>query len=150
MLTKEFLELLEKNGKESLVFEFSKGHFIPMAYHITEVKNVKYESVDCGGFIHEDAYTLVQLWISQKEQSADYMKAEKALKIMNLVHQKKPLSPEVAILFEYGDESMPTAHFAPRNVKIEDGKLVLQLFAPAASCKPRELAVAQGKKASCC
>ena len=87
MLTKEFLDLLNSNHGKELIFEYAENQFIPKAYHITEVKNVHFESVDCGGFAHEEYQTIVQLWVSEKEKKDKNMETHKAFKIMNIVEE---------------------------------------------------------------
>ncbi len=102
MLTKEFLDLLNSNNGKELIFEYEEGHSVPASYHITEVKNVHFQSVDCGGYAHEEYQTIVQLWVSDKEKKERSMEAQKALKIMNLVDGVKPLRQDTEIFFEYG------------------------------------------------
>ena len=49
MKTSEFLKILEKNPNKPLQFEYLNNQIVGEAYHITEVKNVHIDSVDCGG-----------------------------------------------------------------------------------------------------
>ena len=100
MLTKEFLELLNSNPGKELIFEYEKEHFVPSSYHITEVKNMHYESVDCGGFAHEEFQTIVQLWVNENEKNGRHMETQKAHKIMKLVDGVRPLRLDTKIFFE--------------------------------------------------
>jgi len=68
MKTNEFLELLKKNPDVELTFEYDKDRFIPDTYHITEVKNVTIDSVDCGGNSDSYTQTIVQLWVPKGEK----------------------------------------------------------------------------------
>lgn len=144
MLTKEFLDLLKSNEGKELVFEYAQSQFVPKAYHITEVKNVHFESVDCGGFAHEVFQTVVQLWVSDKEKKDKNMATEKALKIMNLVDSVKPLRQDTELLFEYGKGKLRTSNYSVENVEVENDKVILKMYVEPTACKPRTLANTEG------
>ena len=144
MLTKEFIELLNSNNGKELVFEYEKGQNIPAAYHITEVKNVHFESVDCGGFAHEEYQTIVQLWVSEKEKQERSMEAQKALKIMNLVDGVKPLRQETKIYFEYGRGDLRTSNYSVEKADIFGDKVILKMYVEPTACKPRNIENVKG------
>ena len=48
MKTQEFLELLKENQNKSLLFDYKNGALVGANYHITEVKNISIDAVDCG------------------------------------------------------------------------------------------------------
>ena len=153
MLTKEFMELLNSNQGKELIFEYEKGKVIPTAYHITEVKNVHYESVDCGGFAHEEHQTVVQLWVSDKEKKERHMETQKALKIMNLVDGVKPLAQDTEIYFEYGRGDLRTSNYSVENAVIEEDKVTLKMYVEPTACKPRNIENGEGLKQvvqTCC
>ena len=139
MTTKAFLELLGNNPQKELVFEYEANQFIPV-YHITEVKNIYFESIDCGGNAHEEFQTITQLWISPKDfLEKKCMTAEKALKIFNIVDKKKPLLQDTPIFFEYGDDTTATSVYQVDSVKNEINRILVKMSVPATVCKPREL-----------
>jgi len=139
MLTKEFLNLLNLNHGKELIFEYEKGQVIPKAYHITEVKNVHFESVDCGGFAHDEYQTVVQLWVSEVEKKEKHMETHKALKIMNLVDGVKPLRQDTEIFFEYGRGDLRTSNYSVEKAEVQDDKIVLKMYVEPTACKPRKL-----------
>ncbi len=47
MKTQELFEVLKANQDKSLLFEYSEGQLVGANYHITEVKHVQIDSVDC-------------------------------------------------------------------------------------------------------
>ena len=51
MKTKAFLELLTTNPDKSLLFEYQTNKAVPEGYHITEIKNISIDSVDCGHYL---------------------------------------------------------------------------------------------------
>ena len=144
MLTKEFLELLNSNHGKELIFEYEPSRTVPAAYHITEVKNVHFESVDCGGFAHDEYQTIVQLWVNEKEVKEKHMETHKALKIMNLVDGVKPLRKDTEIFFEYGRGSLRTSNYSVENVVVEDEKIVLKMYVQPTACKPRNIENVKG------
>lgn len=147
MNTQEFLELLEAHPSKELVFEYDTDTYVPKAYHITEVKNVSIESVDCGGRPDSYKQTVVQLWINDGEVKEKNMSAKKALSIFKIVDKITPMDRSTEIFFEWGHGDLRTSNYAVENVLDKDGKLVLQLFAPPTVCKPKvelELALVGG------
>ena len=150
MKTNKFLELLEENPNKAVIFEYALGQFVPEAYHITEIKNVSIESVDCGGRPHSEKRTVVQLWHNGKEKG-NYMTADKANKIFEIVDKVKPMTREANIYFEYGNENMNTSHFEVQAIEENDDKMVMKLFVQQPVCKPAfELEIACGVGSGCC
>ncbi len=94
MKTQEFLSLLENHKEKGLLFEYQPSNFVKASYHITEVKNIHIEAVDCGA--RSDAWeeTLIQLWESPSEKhKKTFMMASKALSILKRVDKMRPLTP---------------------------------------------------------
>ncbi|NUO01780.1 MAG: hypothetical protein HUU01_14335 [Saprospiraceae bacterium] len=149
MLTKDFLELLQQHPEMELVFEYRPQQFVPASYHITEVKNVLIESVDCGGRPDNYAQTVVQLWVNKNEPIGRNMLTQKALKIFDIVNSKTPLRPATEIFFEWGDSTLPTSNYVVDQVSVQSNRLVLQLTVPPTACKP-SLEIANLAGAACC
>jgi Family of unknown function (DUF6428) len=139
MLTKDFLNLLGSNQGKELIFEYAENQFVPAAYHITEVKNVHFESVDCGGFAHEEFQTIVQLWVSEREKKDKGMETQKAFKIMNLVDNVKPLRKDTEIFFEYGRGDLRTSNYSVEKVEVQEDKVILKMYVQPTACKPRNI-----------
>jgi hypothetical protein len=137
MKTKQFLELLTQNEGSELIFEFQEGQFIPKAYHITEIKNIHIESVDCGGRPDEYFQTVVQLWHDGKETAESFMTAKIANKIFEKVNSIKPLREDTPIFFEWGDAEMRTSVYEVNSVNLIGNKMVVKTFVPPTVCKPK-------------
>ncbi len=154
MNTQEFLVLLQEQPERALYFEYRPKQFIPTAYHITEIKKVRTESVDCGGRPHQYDETVVQLWWDGKEQSDQPMSAAKAHKIFSIVDATNSLLPETEIFFEYGFEDLPTSIYRVKAINKSKAKLVLQLEVPAPQCKPKQdwenASQCCGENTACC
>lgn len=151
MTTQTFLELLANNPQKELVFEYEANTFIPV-YHITEIKNVHFESVDCGGNAHEEFQTITQLWISPKDfLLKECMTAEKALKIYNIVDGVKPMKRATTMFFEYGYKDLRTSVYSVEAIEEINNQLIIKMFVPKTACKPAQQVIEKGKAAlNCC
>lgn len=131
-----FLEQLKAAPGNELRFEYANGQFVPKAYHITEVKNVHIDSVDCGG--RPDSYdqTIVQLWTREGEVANRHISTEKALKIFDIVDNMTPIKKDSPIFFEWGTPALRTSVYAVEAIQKADGLITFQLAAPAPVCKP--------------
>ena len=151
MQTHEFLSLLERHPNKEIIFEYAEGQFVPNAYHITEVKNVHIESVDCGGRPDEYFQTVVQLWIGETVEQERAMTAEKAMKIFNIVDKMKPMRRDTELFFEYGYGDLRTSNYQVQNVVNLADKIVLQMYVAPTVCKPRfELEMAAAASGEAC
>ena len=115
MKTSEFLSLLKQHQDKSLLFEYAPEQFVGANYHITEVKNITIDTVDCGANTDFWKETIVQLWESPKEKDkTEFMSAYKALGILNKVDRIKPMVQDAEIKFvlerTFIHESHDTSH----------------------------------------
>ena len=139
MKTREFIELLEQHPGKSLLFEYRHGETVAPDYHITEIKNVTVDAVDCGRGTDFWKETVVQLWESPKEkESRSYMNALKALSIINTVHKIKPLDQDAVIKFEYGNANFHTAQLPVQSVEISQQQLKVKLIPDITDCKAKD------------
>ena len=139
MKTKEFLSLLQEHSNKDLVFEYAANKFVAPNYHITEVKNVTVDSVDCGAGVDFWKETVIQLWESPKEkEKREYMAANKALEILNRVDKIKPMEKEVEVKFEYSNDTFNTAQLFVNGFTVSEDKLVLNLGVEQTDCKAKE------------
>lgn len=131
-----FLDQLKATPGNELRFEYATAQFVPKAYHITEVKNVHIDSVDCGG--RPDSYdqTIVQLWIKEGEDADRHMSTDKALKIFDIVDRMKPMKRDSPIFFEWGTPELRTSVYAVEAIQEDGNLLTFQLKAPSPVCKP--------------
>jgi hypothetical protein len=139
MKTQEFLDLLKTNSDKSLLFEFSPGKLVGANYHITEVKHIHIDAVDCGA--NTDAWneTVVQLWESPSELGkTDFMSAYKALGILNKVGRMKPYDLDSELKIEYGNSLFHTAQLFVDDFEITGSNLLLKLAITKTDCKAKE------------
>ncbi|WP_420603121.1 DUF6428 family protein [Flagellimonas sp.] len=139
MNTSEFLSLLKQHQDKSLLFEYTKGKLVGANYHITEVKNITIESVDCGAGTDFWKETIVQLWESPKEiGKTEYMSAYKALAILNKVDRMKSMTKEAEVKFEYSNAEFHTAQLFVDDYALDSNTLTFKLSVQKTDCKAKE------------
>ena len=80
MKTADFLSLLQDHQGKSLLFEYAPNLLVGANYHITEVKHLSIDSVDCGAGVDAWKETIVQLWESPADLGkTEFMSAYKAM-----------------------------------------------------------------------
>lgn len=139
MKTNEFLSLLEQNPNKELLFEYAPGKLVKANYHITEIKNITVDSVDCGAGTDFWKETVIQLWESPEELGKmDFMHTNKALEILSRVDRIKPMEKEVEVKFEFSNDTFHTAQLFVNSYAIKDEQLLLHLGINQTDCKAKE------------
>ena len=138
MKTSELFELLEKNSAKTLQFEYSPGRRVRPNFHITEVKHVSIDSVDCGSGTDQWNETVIQLWENPLDLDKDgTMSAYKALGILKKVGSMKSYDQNALLKFEYGNSSFHTAQLVVHAADIIDDELIIRLHSDATDCKAK-------------
>lgn len=154
LTTSRFLKVLEEKKDLPLVFHLGDGKVIPVGYHVTEIKAVTFETVDCGGKVNQWKDTIVQLWRSSREKDDQYMTAGKFLKIYTQVASRVNVQGDAEIKFEYGDDGAPAVHFEVSDLRLADGQLQVHLDWVGVRCKAadraREAAALSGQSEGAC
>lgn len=152
MTTNEFLTLLKEHPNKSLLFEYRNGHFVGANYHITEIKNITIDAVDCGAKTDFWKETIIQLWESPKEKDKrEYMSSYKALGILNKVDAIKPMEKNVEVKFEYSNPNFHTAQLSVHGFDISADQIIMKLTVEHTDCKAKDecgVPVAVGAEAS--
>lgn len=138
MKTHEFFTLLEQHKNKTLHFEYAPNAFVGNNYHITEVKHVHIDSVDCGAQSDQWNETIIQLWESPQEiGKRDAMSVLKALGILNKVARIKSFDLEAELKFEYSNERFHTAQLFVNDFELENTQLVIKLDVQKTDCKAK-------------
>ncbi len=119
--TQDFLSALEAHSTLPLIFDLGAGNTVPAGYHVTEIKVVDHQTVDCGGVVNAWKETVIQLWRSNAETDDQYMTVGKFLKIYHLVAGKVPIDSQAEIKFEYGDDGAPAVNYQVAEISLESG-----------------------------
>lgn len=136
MKTQELFDLLKDHQEKSLLFEYAPNTLVGANYHITEVKHIQIDAIDCGA--NADAWneTIIQLWESPKEiGKRDYMSTYKALSILNKVGRMKAYDLEAEVKFEYSNATFHTAQLFVNDFEIKDKDLIVKLGVEKTKCK---------------
>lgn len=139
MKTSEFFNLLETHKDKALLFSYTPGKWVGANYHITEVKHLKIDSVDCG--IGTDAWneTIIQVWESPSEiDKKEFMSVYKALGILKKVGKMKAYDLDAEVKIEYGNDRFHTAQLFISDYGIVQGQLQLHLAVEKTDCKAKD------------
>lgn len=140
MKTQEFFNVLEQNKDKSLLFEYAPNVLVGANYHITEVKHIVIDSVDCGSQTDSWNETIIQLWESPLEKGkTEYMSAYKASAILKKVGEMKPYDLESEVKFEYSNARFHKAQLFVNDFEIQGKNLIFKLAIEKTDCKAKEL-----------
>jgi len=139
MKTQELLNVLKENNQKALLFEYQKNKFAGTNYHLTEVKNVTFDTVDCGGKVNDWKETHIQLWESPSEVGKEYyITTDKAVAILERVNNISPLWLETEVKVEFGNDAFHTSVLSIDGIVSDDNQLIIKLFANETRCKAQE------------
>ena len=140
MKTHAFLNLLSEHKDKALLFEYIPGQYVDTNYHITEVKHISIDSVDCGSGTDHWNETHIQLWESPLEKGkSEYMSVLKALGILNKVGRMRSYDPNAEIKIEYSNSSFNTAQLFVNDYEIQQDNLILKLAIRKTDCKAKSV-----------
>ena len=140
MKTQDFLILLEQHEDKALVFEYATNQFVGANYHITEVKHLTIDSVDCGSKTDYWKETIVQLWESPNEiGKKEYMSVFKALAILKKVGKMKPYNLDAELKVEYSNDTFHTAQLFINDYDINGRNLAFKLGVKKTDCKAKDV-----------
>lgn len=140
MKVNEFIKVLEENKNKELLFAYEQDQLVGANYHLTEVKNVQFDTTDCGGKTNFWEETHFQLWESPSELGKlDYMTTDKILSILMRVNGIKALKTNTEVKFEYGNERFSTSVMPVNNIEFNDSRLIVSLYAEKTRCKANDV-----------
>jgi len=143
MTTQELFKLLELHQDKALLFEYAPNQFVGANYHITEVKHITVDSVDCGSKTDFWKETIVQLWESPNEiGKTEYMSVYKALAILKKVGKMKPYELNAEVKFEYSNATFNTAQLYVDDYEMNRQNLIVKLAIEKTNCKAKEVCCA--------
>ena len=151
--TRTFLDIL-RAGKpdQQLVFQLDEATLVAPGYHVTELKALTYNTMDCGGVADKWEETVIQLWNSGDEPEREYMTVRKFLAIYERVAKHISVSYDAELRFEYGDTRRPAASYHVERLESRGALVLVHLRAPVVTCKERDRKKASitAAKSSCC
>jgi hypothetical protein len=140
MKTQDLFNLLEQNQDKALLFEYAPNLLVGANYHITEVKHLTIDAVDCGAQTDAWKETIIQLWESPNEiDKTEYMSIYKALAILKKVGKMRAYVLDAEVKFEYSNETFHTAQLFVNDYEISGTNLIIKLAIEKTDCKAKEL-----------
>lgn len=134
--TEAVISALRTLPQRPLQFHLHGTVLVPAGYHVTEVKAVTIEAMDCGGKANTWRETVVQLMDgSAEEAKAGFMTNRKFLAIYDRVVKHIPVRPDAEIRFEYGSAAQPAMQYHVTHVEIASEQIVVHLSTPGVQCK---------------
>ena len=141
MNTQSFLETVKPYSERPLVFDLGDA-LIPGGYHVTEVKAVSTQAMDCGGRADAWRETVVQLWAPERLEKS--MNVGKFLAIYSRVSAQIPIEAEAELRIEYGALGAPAVSYLVGGIEV--GKeVVVRLEPPAVTCKAAERSLSDSR-----
>lgn len=133
----ELTSRLAPHAGKRLVFAYD-GRETQTGYHVTEVKDARFSSIDCGAVPETWRETIVQLWDIALEPGYQPMSVGKFLAIMRKVAEHVDFADDARLTFEVSDGSRPMQIFAPAEMTLDGDTVRIALRPRPASCKPRD------------
>lgn len=133
-----FLQELRANLSTPLVFTLPNGQTVPEGYHLTELKSVNVQAMDCGGQADAWFETIIQLWSAPEGEPGRQMTGQKFLEITDQVLKVVPVNLDANLKIEYGLGGEPAAHYRVGSLRLEAGILNAHLEPLPVTCKARD------------
>ena len=138
-----FIDALRVPAQRPLEFHLDGQLLVGAGYHVTEVKAVSIEAMDCGGKAAAWRETVIQLMDGTAEEArAGFLTNRKFLAIYDRVTRHIPMRPEAEVRFEYGNAAAAALQYHVSHLEVQSQRLVVHLRRPGVQCKAG--AVAQG------
>lgn len=120
-----------------LRFTVGGQKLVPNDFHVTEIKKVSIESLDCGGGASAWEELVIQLWSPRGDDTPQPMTVEKFSKILAKA-EALPLLNGKHVRFEYAPLGQPAVQYALSGLSTTGDALEVELTPPHVACKPIE------------
>lgn len=146
--TASFLAALRAVLALPLEFRLDGQPLVPAGYHVTEVKAVSIESMDCGGQANAWRETVIQVMDgTPAEAQRGFMTTAKFLGIYDRVAARVPVHAGAEVRVEYGNVNRPALQFHVNTVDIQAERVIVDLRLPGVMCKASGASSSAGE---CC
>lgn len=132
---KELLTVIKNHPGHTLAFQWVEDYVIRNGYHLTEIKMLTINSVDCGGKMNVWREIVLQLWMPDDMQAQGVMTAKKFLQITSTVEALIPLDGHLPVKIEFGNTEHITRHAAITAIKISERELLFTTVPELPQCK---------------
>ncbi|GGM19353.1 DUF6428 family protein [Deinococcus aerophilus] len=130
------IDALRAPAQRPLEFHLNGQQLVGAGYHVTEVKAVSIEAMDCGGKAAAWRETVIQLMDGTAEEAqAGFMTNRKFLAIYDRVTRHIPVRPEAEVRFEYGNAEAAALQYHVSHLEVQPQRLIVHLRLPGVQCK---------------
>ena len=126
---------LEAASAKPLRFTVNGQQLVPNDFHVTEIKKVSIESLDCGGGASAWEELVIQLWSPRGDDTPASMTVEKFSGILSKAGAL-PLLDGEHVRFEYAPVGQPAIQYALSGLNASADALEVELTLPYVACKP--------------
>ena len=127
---------LSGQAQRPLEFWLNGELLVSPGYHVTEVKAITIEAMDCGGKAASWRETVIQLMDGNAEEAqAGFMTNRKFLAIYDRVTKKIPVRDEAEVRFEYGNARSPALQYHVHQIEARPERVIVHLQTPGVQCK---------------
>ena len=134
--TQTLIESLRTQRQLPLEFWLNGQALVGPGYHVTEVKAVSIEAMDCVGKAATWRETVIQLMDGSADDAAGgFMSNRKFLAIYDRVTSKIPVRGEAEVRFEYGSAARPAMQYHVTGMESRLERIVVHLRTPSVQCK---------------
>lgn len=139
MTIETFIDILAQRPNHALRFQYQPGRWVGANYHLTEVKHLQIDSVDCGAGTDSWNETLLQLWESPSEaEKTEFMTASKILSILQRVNEMRAFDLASEVKIEYGNDTFHTAQLFIHSIETGNQQIDVLLGVQPVACKAEE------------
>ncbi len=135
MQLSKFISILETHPNKALSYDYDNEFKVLPFSHMTEIKNVSIESIDCGGSKNNWHETVVQLWSGVANDDGHRVDSTKLLSIIEKVMTLMPLELDSELLIEYGDVEHVVAQYNVTLKQVTDSTILFNLNGVLSQCK---------------
>ncbi|MEF2279401.1 arsenic resistance N-acetyltransferase ArsN2 [Deinococcus sp. YIM 134068] len=134
--TLALLDTLRAQPQLPLEFHLHGELLVGPGYHVTEVKAVTIEAMDCGGRADAWRETVIQLKDGNAREAGEgFMMTRKFLGIYDQVAKSVPVRGEAEVRFEYGNSVTPAMQYHVTHVEPQAERVIVYLRTPGVQCK---------------
>jgi len=144
MNVKTFINTLKNNPNKAIQYELKDKFIIEPYIHMTEIKNLDIESIDCGGNKNEWHETIMQLWTGVSSDDGHRLDSSKLDKIIEMIEAKSKLDIESDLIIEYGNSEFPVSQYSIDLKSISSDTVYFSLENVFSQCK------GMTSESSCC
>lgn len=143
------LSELAANPRAKLIFSYEGRDVLP-GYHVTEVKDGRFEALDCGANPEAWRETFIQLWDVPGDDASAHMPVSKFAAILRKVSDVLPFDANAKLTFEVSDGVGAIQLFRAESIAIDRDTVRVALSRRPASCKPRDRWLEQQPESAGC